>query len=417
MDKPRELSPETEVIRSRLQARIEQVNSAYAESEQKLFSQYQEAEFLEIPSETASSVIKGENILIQEPSEPVYLASIAKIAISSLFDQIVSKEGDTQIDLNAGSLIAELIGRKQLFVVSDNPDIRKVLEVIFKNYLNSELPTDKQELEAVLKHFEEDYYDIQSQELKPPLNTALDSYSFSIKTLQILSLKYSANLPVNVFRQYLLKYFGSYEEYARVLGQMTKGFSPTKSIQTAGHWVQPDANVGYLSEFLKLQHKIVSETPESELVENMKNNEVFEEPFFDFTGSETAKKLIALGYSIVEKTGYYNAVGWVESLAARGLPVHLPFLSCVTIIDPTGKVVGSFAHYKAVAVRMPQDKIRESESNNGEQFDLEYPNYDSHPYQAGITEIYNKTCPVFRSEIVEVFNQNFPELNALISAI
>jgi hypothetical protein len=143
------------------------------------------------------------------------------------------------------------------------------------------------------------------------------------------------------------------------------------TISTANitHWRQSASNTGKLSEHANLLHRLATDyqsgksTPiMRQLISSIKNNK--QDFGFDFTNSKMGNQLRKQGWEILEKTGYYPVVFWVEDLANGNrakYPTHMTFSTLVSLIPPTAsnKQPITFSYYKNIEVVFPTEKVKD----------------------------------------------------------
>ncbi len=282
----------------------------------------------------------------------VYLASVSKLAIILEFVKKAKKEGLDSIPISI-DVIIDIIQRDQVFRIFER-------ENIYEKFIEA-MSLEEKEVEALKAKNNDSYVKVKAK----AINRLKDHYGdskidFSIDEIEVLSLGLSCNEPVTVAKNYLLDKFDSIEELQKSFEEILDNaeYRITISTENGYHWVQTDANTGKLSAFLKLLHRMAEKyvdkelTPEeSEVFDKMVDNpENFD---FDFTHSALGQELISKGWKIVEKTGYYGSVDWVEKLAKEGYPIHMSMSTIVTLIPPDGSKPISFSHNLNTEVSFP----------------------------------------------------------------
>jgi len=278
-------------------------------------------------------VIDGDNDPVIEPGNgenKIYMGSVSKLVITRIAEEYAKNRSETEIRLptDIDSIIEVLNRKADSFDDIRNLDTFKVVVDFIHEKLGLNLEQGTVsivELRNALSEIKKSYSN--------------ESLSLPIKDLIFFATKISANRVLNPIKEYIISHLtppninGLYDELSRRI----KGFGITKTTLNNYHWIQPDPNIGYLSEFSRYQHQLVQSFLKDEdsdfTIKNIINNS--EDFKFDFTNSPTGKDLMRLGYRIVEKTGRWQfGVNWGKELLVRGLPLHAAYLSVVTIIPP-----------------------------------------------------------------------------------
>ncbi len=111
------------------------------------------------------------------------------------------------------------------------------------------------------------------------------------------------------------------------------------------------------------------------------------------------RKLIAKGYKIIEKTGYYPCVFWVKSLVEPPYeyPAHMVLATIVSIVPPDGidEEVITFGYHQLYAVPLPL--TTDTKVVNGAE--VTFPQNGEH-YTASISNtVKNRVNRPFRSQM------------------
>jgi len=151
----------------------------------------------------------------------------------------------------------------------------------------------------------------------------------------------------------------SADEYVKGVQQFAPNFTPNIASYPFQHWVQPDANIGYINEMAALLHSEIVKRSDGDrtFLSDLENNSI--DFGFDFTNSKAGEILRDKGYTIYEKTGYYQSVNWVSDLAKQGFPIHMALCNIVTIVPPRGSHQKIRTFYQSTNYKMPFPEGRE----------------------------------------------------------
>lgn len=325
-----------------------------------------------------------------------FLASVAKPLIVKVF--LDNLRDDFRIP-NIELLISEIKGRKQTRYLFTSVILKKYVKNLFTeialhwtDYSDgiAVKPEDTQELEK------EENFDRLLQLISSDF--AHWDQKTHVDLLLDLTLKLSCNYPVGMMRNYLLaKVDNDVDEMHRLLKREAESFEILVTFNNNQHWIQDRPNTARFSEIVEVQERLVRGS-RNEILAPMTNNiDSFPEPFFDFTGSELGKELIAKGYKIVEKTGSYEVVNWIKDLSNR-LPVFMQMVSVVTIIDSEGKSSPTFGYSQTIGLpSLPESMIEEE---GGVMFHAPNDKYDE--YAERVKKI---SMPKLRNRLEELGKQ------------
>jgi hypothetical protein len=331
-----------------------------------------------------------------ESQEYSFLASVSKPLITKVF--LDNLQDDFRIP-NVSLLVSEVKGREQTRYLFTSPILSKYVEVLFKELgLKWTKYSDGKEVRS------EDIIELEKEEnFKRLLDIISEDSANWDKEMQIellldLTLKLSCNYPVGMMRNYLLeKVGGNVDEMQQMLKKEAESFEILVTFNDNQHWIQDRPNTAKFSEIVEVQERLVRENREDLLKPMTNNTDSFPEPFFDFTGSPLGKELISKGYKIVEKTGLYEVVTWINKLSKR-LPVFMQMVSIVTIIDPNGDPLPTFGYSQTIGLSTIPDHMIEHEDG----VDFHAPDEKYNEY----AEIVKKqSVPRFRQKIESIATQ------------
>lgn len=150
---------------------------------------------------------------------------------------------------------------------------------------------------------------------------------------------------------------------ANVYSHLSASYSMLVSTESNHHWTEYAPNVGKISEIGVLLYGLargyVTKTAnplEVILAQSLINNK--QDFGHCFTRSDKGQELISRKYVILEKTGYYPAVTWIEALARNGYPTICTVSSVFSIVSPSG-IVDTFCAFINAEVAYPWERIEE----------------------------------------------------------
>lgn len=299
--------------------------------------------FTELNSNQEVFILQGSKQITQTFDEkPIMLASVSKVAVNIALVRALERSGNLNIyaSMDHKALI-ELFGRSPNRLVEQPIYVELVkkypkISNIVKKGVNA-----RDEFAQLIP---------ESIQYEVPLNEIL---------FQALNL--SSNAANDIAKGLVSRYGTSLEAELKTI---VPSYTPSPVDQTKlQHWLVPLPNVGPISEHVKLIHELGQKlktntltTGENLIMSDLVNNpQDFEH---DFTHSALGKSLIARGYRIVEKTGYYPVVYWVQDFADPPFeyPPHMQVSTIVSIVPPVGSAeeVVSLGYYQLYALRLPE---------------------------------------------------------------
>jgi hypothetical protein len=315
-----------------------------------------------------------------EEEKRIFLASVSKVLIVELF----SKAFEAQKDKDEGLKISLI-------------DIRRLLgELLRRRFedgttqLHAEINKHTEtELSSILSKLIAPYSKITTPEefisrFEAFCEMQLDENDYvhiDHEILVNLALSASSNIPVEIMANYLKKELSEQEYYSQ-----TRLLAPNFTPNLGNHWLEDSPNIGKLSEFAGILHRLVQS--QDQLVENTLVNDY--DFGFDFKNSTKGKELVKQGYQIYEKTGYYPIINWVKTLAEEGNPWHLAMCNIVTIVTPSGDVR---TFYKNINIEIPWTDDTKSFPNS-----IRYPAVETYRYKELISKIKGAANTQFRQE-------------------
>lgn len=222
-----------------------------------------------------------------------------------------------------------------------------------------------------------------------------ETLSFTPAELIRQSLKISSNTAT-----YIIKQLVSQSDLQQRLDDLNLDYEASNDTINMQHWFQDRPNVGKLSPHARLLHNLVDgqvlspEVSES-ITEPIKNNTTGFD--FDFTTTDLGTGLIAEGYNIYEKTGYYPCVMYPRGLAEDGFPPHMVMATIFTVESPDGEL-HTFYHHLLVEVSVPVPTWNPV-APNGQV--LVFPNEFDPAYTKYADQVKLRFADIFRAELEE----------------
>lgn len=307
---------------------------------------------VELDADQQVMSIVGEQSLDMTSEEEFMNASVPKPTISLALARLLEQQGglDKPVTIDIGT-IAELVGREPSRFFS-NPLYSSLLNdenlvFLVKSAVEAHKAGKIDELDRLKRQFGEVYAELK---LEIPL-----------QELMYHALAISSNNATRIAKDLIIASGG---DLNAEIQKLTPNYTPSPaSMANMEHWVEPRPNVGVISEHLTLLHDLGMKMKSGNLsaAEEMVVKDITNNPtnfFHCFTHSELGKELIAKGYKIIEKTGYYPCVFWVRDQfnPPHNKPPYLVIATMVSIVPPEGSDddVVSLAHYQRYAVPLPK---------------------------------------------------------------
>lgn len=352
---------------------------------------------------------EGPNFREMNPNQPMYimvdgqeqpgytpqdimLASVSKVTINLALAHLLEAQGglDKPVELDNAAL-AELFGRQpkriaenQLF--ADIMRIPGVSDLVAKASRPGITTAEHKELRN------------QFAKLAPA------TFTVPLQELIYQALALSSNAATAIAKQ-LISAVGGDENTE--IHKLTPHYSRNPGRGVLGHWLAEKPNVGDIAEHVRLIDQLgrkhqagTLSAAEAAVVQELTNNPT--DFKHDFTHTPEGQALIAKGYRILEKTGYYYVVFWIHDFVnpPYEYPPHMILATIVSIVPPAGsnESVVSFGHQQMYAVPLPMETSKIT-LENGEV--VEVPDHLEN-YLKGITEpIKAEVSQIFRKQITD----------------
>lgn len=210
----------------------------------------------------------------------------------------------------------------------------------------------------------------------------------------------SANNAFAVAKKYAEMLAGDFESLQQLVYEIAPTMELTRTTENYAHWFQKGPNTGYLTKLTAAFDVLVAtylqdrqaDEYRATIWQAVSNNTAYTVNF-NLAASDLGKELIAKGYLILEKTGDYPCVIWIENLARAGYPPHLVMVDIVTVVTPGSKRI-TVGQMMAFEVPLPAELTREG-----------FPNEAAEGYQEFLDGLMEKYMPVFRADLLEKFHR------------